>query len=90
MFFIKIPLDENKAKSGVTKNIIRTKEKSLENSRLFLKNILRKMGLEPCSALGNTVERSFFAPHFDLETFWKHWKQLRVCLRVCSILLTEI
>lgn len=34
------------------------------------------MGLELDSALGNTVERSFFAPHFDLETFWKH---RRVC-----------
>ena len=38
------------------------------------------MGLELASAFGNTVERSFFAPHFDLETFWKHWKQCRVCL----------
>lgn len=35
------------------------------------------MGLELASAFGNTVERSFFAPHFDLETFWKHH---RVCL----------
>ena len=39
------------------------------------------MGLELLSALGNTVERSFFAPHFDLETFWKH---RRVCL--CGML----
>ena len=30
------------------------------------------MGLELLSAFGNTVERSFFASHFDLETFWKH------------------
>ena len=53
------------------------KQSFLYLSIFTLLNVMRKMGLELDSAFGNRIERSFFAPHFDLETFWKHH---RVCL----------